>query len=155
MAEEEEKLLDFCEKRKENIEKKRRNFERILFNNTIGAYSVVDEHGMIYPVQLVDISRDGCLFQIPWNGNAINKFENDKEFTMRMYFTRDSYVPVVVTIRHGTEVLDTDRQRYMQYGCEFDKSMSSFEAMESFIEFLYKFAEHSAIDKGDSKVFFL
>ena len=43
----------------------------------------------------------------------------------------------------------------MQYGCEFDDSMPSFEAIGSFIDFMYKFAEHSTVDHGESKVFFI
>jgi hypothetical protein len=59
-----------------------------------------------------------------------------------------------MNVRHGKEVLGSDGITYMQYGCEFDKSVASFEAMQSFIDFIYRFAEHSAIDKGDTKVYF-
>lgn len=150
-----DKVLDFAEKRAENIEKKRRQFERLLFNNFLGAYTVVDQGGTIYPVSLVDISREGCLFQVPWNGEKDAKFENDFEITMRMYFTKNSFVPVVLNVKYSREYVDEDGQTYMQYGCEFDSSMPSFQAVETFIEFMYKFAEHSSVDKGSQKVYFL
>jgi hypothetical protein len=73
---------------------------------------------------------------------------------MRMYFTNASYIPVIMKVRHAKEVLAQDGTTHIQYGCEFDKSVGSFEAMQSFIDFIYKFAEHSAIDKGDTKVYF-
>ena len=69
-----DKVLDFIEKRKENVEAKRRNFERILFQNVLGAYTELDQDGTVYPVELVDISKDGCLFQIPWNAKKDQRF---------------------------------------------------------------------------------
>ncbi len=149
-----DKVLDFVEKRKENVELKRRNFERILFQNFLGAYSVIDQSGVIYPIDLVDISNEGCLFQIPWDASRDSKFEQDTEISMRMYFTNESYVPVIVNVKYGREYIGRDGNTYMQYGCEFDQSLPSFTAMKSFIEFMYSFAEHSAIDKGDRKVYF-
>ena len=150
-----EKVLDFNEKRQANIEKKRRNFERIVFQNFLGAYSVIDNEGSIYPVTLVDISYDGCLFQVPWDVKRDTKMEDGMEVKMRMYFSKNSYIPVILSVKYGREFIDQDGQTYMQYGCEFDKSMQSFEAMEKFIDFLYKFAEHSAFDKGTPKTYFL
>lgn len=150
-----DKVLDFNAKREENIEQKRRQFERILFNNFLGAYTVVDQGGTIYPVSLVDVSREGCLFQVPWNMDRDTKIEEGTEITMRMYFTKKSFIPVVMEIKRGQEHVDEDGQTYMQYGAEFDTSMPSFQAVESFIDFMYKFAEHSSLDKGSQKVFFL
>ncbi len=150
-----DKVLDFNAKREENIEQKRRQFERILFNNFLGAYTVVDQGGSIYPVSLVDVSREGCLFQVPWNMERDTQIEEGTEITMRMYFTKKSFIPVVMEIKRGQEHVDEDGQTYMQYGAEFDTSMPSFQAVESFIDFMYKFAEHSSLDKGSQKVFFL
>ena len=149
-----EKVLDFVGKRKENIENKRRNFERILFQNFLGAYTVIKQDGVIYPVTMVDISYDGCLFQVPWDPKRDAKIDRDVELSMRMYFTKSSYIPLVVSVKYGNEHVDENGQTYMQYGCEFDQSLPSFDAMRSFIEFLYEYAEHSTLDKGDVKAFF-
>jgi hypothetical protein len=148
------KILDFNKKKADTIEQKRRAFNRIVFQNFLGAYSVIDDNGSIYPVEMVDIAGDGCSFQVPWNSAKDKKLPQDFEVNMRMYFTNQSYIPVIMTVRHGKEVLGKDGNVYMQYGCEFDKTASSFEAMQSFIDFIYRFAEHSAIDKGDTKVYF-
>lgn len=150
-----DKVLDFISKRKENIEDKRQNLERILFQNFLGAYSVIDKGGVIYPIQLVDISHDGCLFQVPWNVKTDEKFSEGFEVPLRVYFTKGTYIPVICNVKYSREFVERDGQTYMQYGCEFDKSMHSFEALESFIDFLYKYSEHSALDKGDHKVYFL
>jgi hypothetical protein len=148
------KVLDFNAKREESLEKKRRSFERILFQHTLVAYSVIDNEGSIYPVTLVDISRDGCLFQIPWNVRRDTKYSSGTELPLRIYFTEKSYIPCTVTVRYGNEYIANDNNIYMQYGCEFDQEDRSYSALSSFIEFLYLFAEHSKIDRGDSKVFF-
>lgn len=149
-----DKVLDFKLKREEIIEKKRRNFERIVFENFLGAYTVINQNGSIYPVTLVDISREGCLFQVPWNVKKDKKFDKTEEITMRLYFSNKSYIPVVINIKYGKEHLE-DGETYMRYGCEFDQSYPSFQALEHFVNFLYSFAEHSAVDKGDEKVYFL
>ncbi len=148
------KVLDFNKKKADTIEQKRRAFNRIVFQNFLGAYSVIDDNGAIYPVTMVDIAGDGCSFQVPWNGAKDKKLANGFELSLRMYFTNQSYIPVVIQVRHGKEVLGKDGNTYMQYGCEFDKSVASFEAMQSFIDFIYRFAEHSVIDRGDTKVYF-
>ena len=148
------KVLDFNKKKAETIEQKRRAFNRIVFENFLGAYSVIDDNGSIYPVTMVDIAGDGCSFQVPWDGAKDKALPNDFEVNLRMYFTKASYIPVIMNIRHSKVVTDKDGIEYMQYGCEFDKSNPTFEAMQSFIDFIYKFAEHSAIDKGDIKVYF-
>jgi hypothetical protein len=148
------KVLDFNKKKAETIEMKRRAFNRIVFSNFLGAYSVIEDSGSIYPVTLVDIAGDGCAFQVPWNPKKDSKLPQDHEICMRMYFTKGSYIPVIMNVRHTKEVMGDDGMMYLQYGCEFDKTVSTFEAMQSFIDFLYKFAEHSAIDRGDTKVFF-
>lgn len=149
-----DEVLDFVGKRKENIEKKRRGFERVLFQNFLGAYTVIDNAGSVYPIELVDISHEGCLFRIPWNMKKDQKLEEGSEINLRMYFTKDSYLPVIVNIKYGSENIENG-QTYMQYGCEFDQSLPTFSAMQDFIKFMYSFAEYSAIDKGDARAFFL
>jgi hypothetical protein len=150
-----DKVLDFIGKRQQNIEDKRQTFERILFRDFLGAYTVIDQAGTHYPISLVDISHDGCLFQLPWNVKKDEKLEADTEVKMRIYFTKSSFIPVFMNVKYHKEFIDADGQTYLQYGCEFDKSMASFQALSSFIDFLYKFAEHSSVDRGDKRVYFL
>jgi hypothetical protein len=148
------KVLDFNKKKAETIEQKRRAFNRVVFQNFLGAYSVIDTNGSIYPVTMVDIAGDGCSFQIPWNAKTDQMLPLDYEVNMRMYFTEHSYIPVTMNVRQSRTAESNDGTMCMLYGCEFDKSAPSFDALQSFIDFIYKFAEHSVIDKGDTKVYF-
>ena len=150
----EKNLLDFGEKRKENIEKKRRNFERVFFNNFLGAYTLIDQAGVISPVDFIDISHDGLSFKIP-SEKASSHFRKGEEVNLRIYFTRDSYIPVVTNVVWTRNEKGEDGQMYHEYGARFDKTIPTFRAIENFIDFVYSFAEHSSEDKGDSKVFYL
>ena len=126
-----------------------------MFSNFIGAYSVISDEGTIYPISLVDISRDGCQFELPWNVKDGGKFEAGLEISMRMYFTEKSFIPVIVNIKNAREHIGKDGNTYMRYGCSFDESMPTYDAMSKFIEFMYSFAEHSSIDRGDVKSYFI
>lgn len=149
------KVLNLQDKRKESVEKKRRNFERMLFDDFLGCYGVIDEHGTTFPVELVDISHDGCMFQTPVSKSAQAKFKKGSDLTLRIYFTKNSYIPVVVNIRHMSEHTDESNRTFLRYGCEFDKTLSSFKALETFIHFIYQYAEVSSFDKEQHKVYFL
>lgn len=149
------KVFDFNEKRKQSIEQKRRSFERVVFQEFLGVETVVDDQGTGFPVKLVDISGEGCQFQLPFSLKAKNKFKSGTEVTLKLFFTRGSYLPAVVTVRHATEYIDKDGDAWLRLGAEFDTSLPSFKAVSSFINFIYQYAEFSCLDKGESKVFFL
>lgn len=149
------KVIDFQQKRQDSIEKRKRSFERVLFSEFLGSYAEIDNNGTKYSVSLVDISREGCLFQVPFTKNAKEQFPNNTETTIRVYFTKDDYLPLVVNIKHATEYINERGDAFMRFGGEFNKTLPSFQAFEPFIEFIYKFAEFSCIDKGESKVYFL
>ena len=148
------KPIDFIKRREESIEKKRRSIGRIVFKNVLGVYTVIDNQGCIYPIEVVDISQNGCLFQIPWDPKFDKKFKNGHEIPMRMYFTKQSFIHVRVKVKHSKEHEEGDRT-FMHYGCVFDKSLSSFATLSNFINFLYSFAEHSSEDRRDARVFFI
>jgi len=152
---EDKKIVDFNEKRKLTIEQKRRNFERVVFQEFLGVYSVLDEQGTSYPVKLVDISTEGCLFQIPFSPKAKNQYRPEGDMTLKFYFTKGSYLPCVIKIKHVQEYVDTEGDAFLRIGGEFDKTLPSFAALSKFVEFIYQYAEYSCLDKGESKVFFL
>ena len=145
------KILDFVSKRNEKIEQKRRSFERIFFQNFLGAYAILDQGGLSLPITLVDISPKGCLFKVPWKRRYGKRFKRGEEINLRIYFTDDSYISVAADIRHGRESTEQDSLIYMYYGCSFDTSLPSFKAMEKFIEFLHSFAEHSSLDRESKR----
>jgi hypothetical protein len=149
------KVVDFGKKRQESIEQKRRTFERVVFQEFLGVYSVVDEQGSSFPIKLVDISKEGCQFQLPFSLKAKNQFKSGTEVTLKLFFTKGSYLPAVVTVRHATEYIDKDGDAWLRLGGEFDTSIPSFQALSHFIQFIYQYAEYSCLDKGESKVYFL
>lgn len=151
----EKKVVDFTEKRKKTIEQKRRTFERVVFQEFLGVYSVVDDQGSNFPIKLVDISADGCQFQLPFSLKAKNQFKSGTEVTLKLYFSKGTYLPAVVTVRHASEYIDKDGDAWLRLGGEFDTSLPSFKALSHFIQFIYEYAEFSCVDKGESKVFFL
>lgn len=149
------KVVDFNEKRKQTIEQKRRSFERVVFQEFLGVYTVVDEQGSSYPVKLVDISKDGCQFQVPFSLKAKNTYKSGTEVELKLFFTKGTYIPAMVTVRHATEYIDEQGDAWLRLGGEFDTSLPSFKALSHFIEFIYQYAEFSCVDKGQSKVYFL
>jgi hypothetical protein len=149
------KILDFVQKRKEIIEERRQGFERLMFKNVLGAYAVLEENGDIYPLNLVDISYNGCGFEIPSSDNAKKKFKKGEVLKMRMYFTKSSFILTIIKVMYATEIIDLDRKKVLRLGCEFDKSITSYSALNSFIDFLYKFAKFSSHDEGAAKAFFI
>ena len=149
------KVVDFNEKRKQSIEQKRRTFERVVFQEFLGVYTVIDDQGSSYPIKLVDISGEGCQFQVPFSLKAKNQFKSGTETTLKFFFTKGSYIPAVVTVRHATEYIDKNGDAWLRLGGEFDTSLPSFKALSTFIDFIYQYAEFSCLDKGESKVYFL
>ncbi len=149
------KVIDFQTKRNESIEKRKRNFERVLFSEFLGSYAEIDDNGTKFHVSLVDISREGCLFQIPFSDGSLKHFKQKEVVTLRVYFTKDDFLPLSINVRHMNEYIDQKGNAHLRFGGEFDKTLPSFQAFQPFIEFIYKFAEYSCIDKGESKVYFL
>jgi hypothetical protein len=150
-----DEAIDFLERRKKNIESKKRQFERVVFQDFMGTYTVVDEAGTGYPIELVDISYTGCQFQVPARDANSPQFEEGKEVNLKLYFTKFSYIPVVLTIKRQSEHRDQQNREWIRIGGEFDETVPSFQALKSFIDFIYQYAEFSVIDKGESKVYFL
>ena len=149
----ESKILNFNQKRQLNIEKKRRNFERVFFQNFLGAYATIEQAGVIAPISILDISKEGLLFKSPAGPRAFSMAVHD-EVTIRLYFTKDNYIPVILNIVRTKNIKEAG-EMYVEYGCTFDKTIPTFDALSRFIDFIYSFAEHSSVDKGDSKVYFL
>jgi hypothetical protein len=149
------KVIDFNEKRKQSIEQKRRTFERVVFQEFLGVYTVVDDQTGNFPIKLLDVSSDGCQFQLPFSLKAKNQFKSGTEVTLKLFFTKGTYIPAVVTVRHATEYIDENGDAWLRLGGGFDTSLPSFQALSHFIQFIYQYAEFSCLDKGESKVYFL
>ncbi len=89
------KVINFEEKRRDSIEKRKRNFERVLFTEFLGSYAEIDDNGTKYGVNLVDISREGCMFQVPFAQFSNHRFKDGEDITVRVYFTKEDFLPRV------------------------------------------------------------
>lgn len=142
------KVVQISELRKEKQEERRRNYERVLFKHVLGCYTVIEKLGL-KPVEMLDISKSGCSFQMPVEEGAFNQGE---DIDFRFYFSNDTFVNCRLKIKRVTKV-DAFNRSFWQYGATFDTSMSSFTALEKFIEFIWSYAEHAKEDKGDARPF--
>ena len=98
----------------------------------------------------IDISKSGMSFRIPVNEG---KFELDEEMEFRFYFSSKTYIPIKVTVKRVDKI--DDGLKYYQFGCSFDKSWSTYPAVEKFIEFIDLFTQSAKEDKGEEQVWLL
>lgn len=145
-------VIDFGQARAQKLEEKRRATERIFFKHLLNVYSVVGDHSMV-PIELIEVSEEGCSFQIPHNPQKPWP-KNLEEIPIRIYFSQDTYLELRVKIKHSNPSIDNN-QRYMRFGCVVDQNTASFVAYEQFVRFLKLYSEHSHKDLGDISVFYL
>ena len=145
-------IIDFVGKRKELIEKKRRRFERILFQDIFGieTWVATESEDESCPVYLVDVSEGGCLFRIAETA-APDFIKIGSELKLKIYFTDNNHLPISISIKRTRKCVERDGQPYREYGCKFEnESGKSFQAMKDLISFLQKYAECSTVDYEDA-----
>ncbi len=140
-------VIDFVGHREKKVKQKRRAFERIVFEDFPWAYALADYNNSEYLITLVDIDKKGLGFKVPLHRGGHKTIKKGTEIKMKIYFTEDSYIPIVVTIKHHKKITGKHDRIYIRYGCTFDTSLPSFEAMNKFIHFLYSFARYSHTDR--------
>ena len=149
------KVFDFTQRRKLNIEQKKRQFERVMLDEFLGVEAVIDENGTGHPVKLIDISAEGCQFHVPFSQGAQERFKKNSEIALKLYCTKNSYLPVIVKIRHATEAVDSKGHAFLRCGAAFETNLASYSALKAFIEFIGQYAEYSCVDDAAHKVYFL
>ena len=147
-----DRVINFNEVREQRLEEKRRQTERIFFKNILGVYSVI-AHSKIHPIEMVDVSEDGCAFQIPYDSKRIWP-KDTQNIPIRLYFSQDTYIEIIVKIQNSRPFIQ-DGNSYVRFGCTVDKEASSYPAYQHFVRFLRLYAEHSRKDLGDVTVFYL
>lgn len=147
-----EPVVDFNEARATKMEEKRRKTERIFFKQMLGVYSVL-ANDKIKPIEIIDISEDGLSFQVPFDNK--NPWPTDlTDINLRLYFSQDTYLPIVVKIQNSRAGIDQGA-RIVRYGCTVDKSLTSYTAFQQFVKFLKLYSEHAHKDMGEVSVFYL
>lgn len=147
-----DRIVDFTEARARKMEEKRLTTERVFFKNLLGVYSVVDGAQM-KGIELLDVSEDGCSFQVPFNPDKPWPADT-KEIPIRMYFSQDTYLPVKLKIQNSAPTI-IDGVRYVRYGCKVEKTGKNYDTFKKFVQFLKSFSETAYKDEGDVQVFYL
>lgn len=138
-------IINFSEARAQRMDEKRRKTERIFFKHLLGIYSVT-ESTELKQIELMDISEEGCSFQIPFDSS--NPWpKNSKDVSVRLYFSQDTYLPIVLKIQNSRPCIE-EGVKYLRFGCQIDKTISSYEAYQQFVQFLKAYSEHSHRDTG-------
>lgn len=150
-------VIDFGKAKKALLEERRRKNERVLFKHILGAYCVIEGEKQqaleLKAVELIDISIDGLSFQLPQDSKNLKPLRSQRELTMRLYFSRDSYLPVALKVVHERNAIE-DGKSFIRFGCQVEKKLKCYDAYKTFVEFLSKYIEFSKQDNGDLKVFF-
>lgn len=144
-------VLSFDSARKEQIEERRRNYERVLFKNVLGVYSVMEQQRGLHAIELLDISDKGMSFQLPLNSDM--RPEIGDVLNIRLYFASQSFLPVAIKI---VRVMDSISEGVPvhQYGCEIDTSFKSYQAVHYLYQFIKACAEHGHVDTDHLKIFY-
>ncbi|MEO5970352.1 MAG: PilZ domain-containing protein, partial [Bdellovibrionia bacterium] len=141
----ENRIVDFNEAREQRLEQKRRRTERILFRNLVSVYSLT-EHDKLFPVDLIEVSEDGCSFQILADAPTSGLIKRD-EIPLRIYFSQDTYLEIFAKIVNSRPSIEKNR-RYVRYGCKIDKTVKSYAVYQLFVQFLKQYAVHAHRDLG-------
>ena len=145
-------IVDFNEIRAQKMEEKRRVTERIFFKHLLNVYTVVAD-GKMWPIEFIDVSEDGCSFQIPFDPNK--PWPTDlSDIPLRIYFSQDTYLEIRAKIQNSRPSIENN-QRYVRFGCSVDKGLASYAAYLQFVRFLRLYSEHAHKDLGDATVFYL
>lgn len=144
------KLVQISDARREKQERLKREYERVLFNKILGSYTYIEKLGL-KAVEMLDISKSGLSFRMPRSDGA---FSEGEEMDFRFYFSSSTYLPCRIQVKRATEV-EENGMRYWQYGCTFDTSISTFVAVEKFVDFINVYAASAKEDKGDKQIWYL
>lgn len=141
------KVVSFSKHQQEKQEGMRRDYERVLYKQLLGGYTVIEKLGL-KAVEIHNISKNGCLFTMdPVDG----AYKVGEEIDFRFYFSANTYVPAKLKIVRAEKV-DDGYATFWQYGCSFDQGLQSFPVLEKFVEFLEAYGKAAREDKGEQKV---
>ena len=141
----EHQVIDLNQIRERKLIQKRRQTERIFFENFVSVYSVKSEKEII-PIEVIDVSEDGCSFQIPHHPEQTPSIQTS-EVTLRFYFNSSSYMEILGRIEYSKHSI-SNQKRYIRFGCSIDKTTQSYPAYEHFVKFLKLYAESSRAETG-------
>ena len=125
----------------------KREYERVLFNEFLGIYTIIETKGL-RKVKLIDISTTGCRFE---TGKDNGKLQVGDEWAFRFYFTKDTYLPALLRIKHRYDS-ESEEEDYIGYGAAFDGTLTTYPCLRNFIEIIYCYATHAIEDKYNKEI---
>ena len=136
--------LDQFRNRKQ--QEKKRKTERVFFHQLVGVYGLVTP-GKMVALDLIDISEEGLGIQVPYQSEK-NHLTESKGVPIRLYFSADSFMEVVVDIVNTRPTIENG-VRYLRYGCSVHQEHRSFQAWKQFVNFIRAFSDISEKDEGN------
>lgn len=145
-------VINFTEIRSQRLQEKRKHTERIFFKNLLSVYSITDK-GRPFPIELIDLSEEGCSFQI--QHNVENPWPQDtREIPVRLYFSKETFLEILVKIKNSSPSIEKGI-RSIRYGCVVDTKTQSYVAYQAFVRFLKLYAEQAHKDTGKVTAFYI
>lgn len=138
--------------REKKLEEKKRKNERIFFHSSVSV-TCVDSVQQEQEVQVLDISTEGCAFQVPYSHLGRWPQLRQEPLLMRFYFTPKTYLEITLTIRNQRDSIDREA-RHTRYGCSVDTSTQAYPAYVAFVQFVKLYALHSHREVGNRSLFF-
>ncbi len=135
-------VQDITQMRQDILTQERRRNRRTILTNFIGAFIVIPEVGL-QPVTLYDVSTDGISFDTDLE---TGRFKATEEYAVRVYLSRDTYFPFVVTVKNVREL---KTENVFRHGALFNRKGSHEEALKSFIKFVETISTVLRKDSGD------
>ena len=135
-------VLNITEKRQEMIRTERRRARRNILSETISAWVVVPEKGLM-EVSLYDISVDGLAFDCSWKQG---QFRAGEMVAMRVYMNQKTYFSFMVEVQHVKNIKDENVYRH---GARLVKEPKNEPALYHFVKFIEAVSASLETDSGD------
>jgi hypothetical protein len=137
-------VMELETRRNEILTQERRQNRRTILSNFLGAFVVVPEQGL-KEVILYDISEGGVAFDLEL---SMGMFRKDEELAMRVYLSKEIYVPFQVKVKNVREITDENVSRH---GTNFVGAAGD-EVLRHFVKFVEAMSLHLKRDTGDLKL---
>lgn len=135
-------VLDMTAMRQEIISEERRRVKRTILAEFLGAYVVIPQQGL-QKVNVYDISNEGLALDVE---AELGHFRVGDELAMRLYLSKDTYLPFIIRISNHREITT---EGLFRHGAQFVKSATNGEALSHFVKFLETVTASLQTDHGD------
>jgi hypothetical protein len=149
------KVIDLSTIRAQRNNDNRRTVERFFLQHMIDAYCEVGGGHQQLPIEIVEVSENGCSFRI--SPDKAKTLPRDGKgaiapIAARLYFSRDSYLRIGLHVVNSTPEI-TSGGNTLRFGCRVDEAFASTEAYRQFVLFMEQFAKHCSRDSKQVSAF--